>query len=386
MASKEVTDSTIFWLFLASFIMATLKEALLQGLSDKQVRDEIVTDFYIDFMYGFSYVEQKAHTVLELKRGAKRIVKKIREAIENSDTLFQRYWLLKDELSFRGFDFDVRMPKPRYNYRGIFGKSWDSLIIIAFPEAAKSYRYELVAPLGAVPVTRRLASILYIEIMISRDNDIALLVINRPLSKLERYEDRELSVIKTILAKLLELNYDAVYHKSKKYEVSAESFLKDINEVLRAASRRKLSSMLLKSQKRFKDKLVKTIERAQLQYKNELQQLASKLMLSRVYVKIRLEKRDMLSIDIWLAPPKCLSTFNDISLIAENVKRTINSAINFYSIKELVPLKFGVRLRSIVNDEEVEVEFDSDGNVYFHNLRRDYATELSYVLSKVLKK
>ena len=112
MASKEVTDSTIFWLFLASFIIATLKEALLQGLSDKQVRDEIVTDFYIDFMYGFSYVEQKAHTVLELKRGAKRIVKKIREAIENSDTLFQRYRLLKDELSFRGFDFDVRMPKP----------------------------------------------------------------------------------------------------------------------------------------------------------------------------------------------------------------------------------------------------------------------------------
>ena len=380
----EVDDSTIFWLFLACFVIASINTLISENKTFEEIRDNVINEFYVDFMYGFSYVESKAHTILDIKKVPSRIFKRLKLYLVDRDSLYERYRELKGKLRSEGFKFDLSSPVIRENYRGVFNDNWDSIILFAYPEASRGYELILTTQ-GVTTRYRRRASILYIEIMVSRQSKRFIVVINRPISKLGRRYSMELDVIKTILDKIFDIDYSDLINRAKIFEVNAEKALKLIVEALEYSPRRSLVNALNKFQDKMGKRLTRIIKKEKLQYQEQLLELVSKLILSRMYVELQYERRTVMSIEVELSPPKHDKLYNDIGLIAEDIKRVVNTALNrFYGTLEPKPV-YGIRFRSSIGDEEVEIEFNTLGDIYFHGLRRDYATELSYVLSKALR-
>ncbi len=383
-SKKEVPDTTTFYLFLAIFILFTLKETLLHHLDERTVRDKIISNFRIDFLYGFSYTESRAHTVLRLTQNDINIINQLRKLFHDRDTVYSRYNQLRKELEGKGFQFDMLRPIIRENYRAIFGESWDSLIIIIYPEASRSYIRVLRDDRGIKTEFRRLASVLYIEFVISRDNESVLLIINRPISRIDKRESKESNIIRKVLSSILGLDFDIICSEADIYGISAEKLFSSIRNALEAKSEIKLAKALKDVIKKFKKELENTIDKYNFQYNEKLKQFITHLVLSKIYIRIMIEHRKVMNLEVELSPPDKLHPYNDISIIAEDIKNLVNAARHFHNIGSITPI-LGIWLRSKIDDETVEIGFESEGDVYFHNLRRDYATELSFVLSQVLK-
>ena len=378
-----LSDSTKFWTFLACFMVCLLKYMLENPTDINGIHYDVIPSFYIDFIYGFSYTEHKAHTVLEFKEDLVEDAQKIKALMDDSGPIYLRYTSFRKKLEKEGFTFDITKPILRKNYRRIFGKNWDSLILSIYPESKKGYERVLTEK-GAIPIFRRLAAVLYIEIMVSRDNEEIIIIINRPLSKLER-GGGELKTITRVLNEILNIDFNEIKLKARRYEINAKNFVRKIEDIFDRNIRRRLASALREFLDDTRNRIKEIIKFETLYYKSKLEQFASTLTLSKMYVKIIVENKNMINLEISLSPPKYEINDEYLEKVTDSIKNLVNKTRALLSEYAHL-LKFGVTLIGKIDDEIVEIEFDNDGNIYFHNLRRDYATELSYIFSKIFEK
>ena len=384
---QDVEPATVFWLFVASFAITVIMEMLEKGINAEVILNDVIPEFKADFIYGYSYIETRAHTVLVYSASkAGNIISRINGLIHSEEERKSVFKSLKAYLREVNYPFDIRYPVVRE--RGVFGGKWRSLIVFGYPEASRGYE-RILTPGGVSTLFRRMASVLYMEFMVSEDGKSMLLVLNVRSSKLKR-GNRLYRVVNSIVEHFVGVSLEELLaSKEKIYSIPAEKLVRGIREALEGVPRRKLDEELKKFREGLVEEALRIVKSEPLQYRDKLSRFISSLELSRLYLRVMLGRRVLMKLEVeymsidsedLLPYPGIKVLSKDIRNIADKIGETFHHP----KLKFIV----GVSLKGKIEDygEPSIIEFTSEDNVFFHNMTREYVTELSYVLWKAANK
>ncbi|WFO74920.1 hypothetical protein J4526_07560 [Desulfurococcaceae archaeon MEX13E-LK6-19] len=378
----DIEPKTIFWLYLTSFAINVLIKTLDENLDIDTVLNDVVSEFRIDFIYGFSYVETHAHTVIVFGNRLKDVITRIDELVSNREKLDSVYNKMKVYLSNKRFPYDIRHPVVRR--RSIFDKNWDSLIVIGYPEASRGYERVLTRS-GVSTQYRRLASVLYIEFMVSKDRGSMLLALNVPFSKLKK-RSRVWNIINDIVRQMIGVSFEQLLRYEREvYSIPAEKLVEEIKKTLEGRLERELNEALDEFKNKLVEKATRVIDSESLQYKDKLRKFVSSLTISKLYLRVMLENKTLMRLEIELSDPgvKGLLPHTNIKVFSEEIKNLSSKAKKEF-MHPKTRFVVGVSLQGRVEDygHPSIIEFTSEDDVFFHNMNREYVTELSYILWK----
>lgn len=397
---SEPTPRTRFMLFLVSFFIAALR-GLLENKYNYDQLEEVVSKFRVDFVYGFSYIESRAHTVIMFEKGVDNIVARIQELIRNREEMKNVFLQMKNYVKKKGYKYDIKYPASRS--RHLFGKEWESFILVAYPEAARSFERELTA-YGVRTVYRRRAGVLYLEFMLSKENPKEmLLVVNKPWSSIyHRKDNRVREVLNDILVQMFGVGLNQLLDRGNAnyriYCVDADKIVREIKDALSGRP----ASDLVNAMESFKKTVIDRVrsvlkdKKVVLQYKDKIRNFIDTLDLAGIEVQLRVGKRvimktEVMHANIGIGDENKLTYFdslNDLSRFVKHLTDEIEDIVNEDGgSSPAVEQWFSIKLCGKAdNHGDISIiEFTNRGDVFFHNMSREYATELSYVLWRAFK-
>jgi len=390
-----LSPRTEFMLFLASFIIAVIS-ALVIERCDVEELEKVISGFHYDFVIAFSFVESKPHSILEFtkhKQKLKKLTESIIQLIENPLELRRRYIEIKTWLNQRGFPFDIQYPVVRR--RKLFGTEFNSLILIAYRIGAIRTITELTNK-GVRSEPRKLASPLYIEFAVPESHDRLLLITN--FSLINKRNRIVTEIMDELLILLLGKQINTAYLRSLEpegYSVSASVFINEIVQAIKGHSGVKIEKALKAFEKQLKDhakRILSKEEKKSFTHRDSIEHFIDSLEIERITIEYKMGKHTLLRLEVSLSPLSNLLpgkiSFEHLSKVVETVsseydkfRQDLSKSSN---IKELVTVTLAGRLP--LTGEFSKISFTSTGDIFFHNMNREYVTELSYILWEVCQK
>ena len=223
-----------------------------------------------------------------------------------------------------------------------------------------------------------------------------LIVVNRPKSELEgRTATRR--VLDDIFTHLVGTSFTAIYGKRQEvFSVDAAKLVKRIEKTLRPRARDRLDRALQQFEEGLKSFCREILEGRvsgvrPFEHKERLLKFVETLRLSELRLQLQTGMRPLMSVAVFrlgedrLLPEKGLHRLSSaVRVVAEEASEEPETP---EEVQSIVVVGLGGRLEeATVIAEPSRIEFTSLGDVRFHNMRRDYVTELSYLLHVVSEK
>ena len=387
---------TVLSLFYASFLISLLEKFVL-GNVDRVEIEKIVSEFNYDFILSFSYVESKSHAVHEFigrKKKLKELITLILELINNPDELNIRYRKIKSWISQRRYPFDIRYPVART--RELFGDRWHSLILIIYREGSIRIIPELTTTIGLVSEPRRIASPLYVEIVVSEDRERLLIISNQSLEEIEKKEKLR-EAFNNVLSLLFSKDVNLTYLRSlrpKIYDTSSDVFVEDLASALKGISDVEIKAVLQNFENKLKSLMREILDAEKpskpLTRKEQIRSFVESMKLSEFVMEYRLGKTVFLRLGLELSPfierilPEVKAGV--ISNSINSITRTLEELRKYTEESEPIEENVVISFLGKIDEHESTVSFDTKGNIRFHNMNRELVTELSYLLWEVMQR
>ena len=121
-----------------------------------------------------------------------------------------------------------------------------------------------------------------------------------------------------------------------------------------------------------------------MEYKERLLQFIGSLRLSTLKLQVQLDKRTLMKIELSDTGEEGLLPDKELHRLSHVVRAVVEKALSLpgasRKLQLIVTVGFAGKTEDAVLAEEARIAFTNLGDVWFHNMRRDYVTELSYLL------
>ena len=200
-----------FWLLFLCYVRALYTYYFSKSdVTDKKIADkerricELLEDYYVDFVLPYTFVKKKSHV---MSRGTNRKIVNAfsRLIIKERGALYSRYKCLRGKLREEGFPFDLSRPVVRQNFRKLLGKTWDSIILVIYPESRRLSASLLDEHYGRQRRSMRYHTTIYVEILVSQDRSEFLFFLSKGSHEWRAKEEKALArVLNEVLRVALE--------------------------------------------------------------------------------------------------------------------------------------------------------------------------------------
>lgn len=389
---QSISSKDKFWLIFLCYIYNLIRafdegkiEEYIGASEDKALIriHELVEDYYMDFIFPFTYIKRKPHVIL--RGDDENIINHLLKyhKKERRDELYKRYWNLRNKLRSQKFPFDISKPIIREKYRRMFGEKWDSIILGVYPASREKFEPHIDAFRGREYVRLRPHTTIYIELLLNIKRTEYMLLSNKDLRNLRKYEE---DAIRRTLKELLGMSDDEIKRlisESGTYTVDTEAIIKMFKEKVYEGP-----DATEKALKELKQGILKLLTKERLERKKEIESFIKSLKLAGVTLKAISGKRVLAEFKVsieYASPLSEKGSEKEVVSKAKEIFATFKKIKSYYEPYN-ADIQLILHFEGYVGKRKVRITVSKNRRIIYNKLSRDLASELTYVMYKALSK